>query len=165
MNIFKKSAVIAGALALGLTLASCSGGTTDTTEPDSTVTQPSASPENTTTPDATEPGDSTGFAKLAPVIINPADLTEGQVVEVMEGNGIDLTVDGDPAAWKGESSDPSVAEFSPGGVSGEATFNPGVYALSAGESTITLTDGETGGTVITFVVSVTPSTIPDGAVA
>lgn len=160
MNIFKKSAVVAGVLALGLTLASCSGGTTDTAEPDSTVTQPSAAPD-TTSPDPTMPG---GAGKFAPVILNPADLTEGEVVEVMEGNGIDLTVDGDPSMWTGESSDPSVAEFTPGGVSGEATFNPGVQTVAAGETTITLTDGEMGKT-ITFVVSVTPSTIPDGAVA
>lgn len=157
MNMFKKSAVIGGVLALGLTLASCSGETIDISEPDSTVTQPSAAPETTS------PGQD-GAGKFAPVIINPATITEGQTVEVMKGNGIDLTVDGDPSMWTGESSDPSVAEFSPGGVSGEATFNPGIQTVAAGETTITLTDGSSGKT-ITFVVKVTPSTIPDGAVA
>lgn len=161
MNILKKSAVIAGALALGLTLASCSGGTTDTNEPDSTVTQPSAAPE-TTSPDPTMPG---GAAKFAPVILDPSEVNEGQVVEVMEGNGIDLASDTwGWENWTGESSDPSVAEFIPGGVSGEATFNPGIQTVAAGETTITLTDGGSGKT-ITFVVKVTPSTIPDGAVA
>ena len=158
MNLFKKSAVVAGALALGLTLASCSSGA-DAPTTDNSSSQPST--PNETTPST--PGETGGMNKLAPVIIDVMNLTDGQTFEVMEGNSIDLVVPGETGMWKADVSDPTVLEFSEGGRVGEADFNPGLRATAVGETTVTITDGFVQ--PLTFTVVVTPSTIPDGAVA
>lgn len=92
---------------------------------------------------------------IAPVIVNATDL-DGKTVEVQEGNVIDIVAD-DVTAWTGEVADPTVAEFIAGSSEGTGSdalvMNPGVKALKAGETKVTMTS--TDGSTITFTVKVT----------
>lgn len=91
---------------------------------------------------------------LPPVIVDINEI-DGTTVEVAEGNVIDLTGDDETYLdWTAEISDPEVAEFTPGKDDGSAQFNPGLTALSVGDTEVTL-DNSTSGDTVTFTVEVT----------
>jgi hypothetical protein len=75
------------------------------------------------------------------------DLEVGQVLDIDTG---DLAVD----SYTGEVEDGSVARFVPGREEGGATYNPGVEALAAGDTTVVLSNSEGGTQDVTFTVEV-----------
>ncbi|RXZ49275.1 hypothetical protein ESP57_10145 [Agromyces fucosus] len=101
-------------------------------------------------------GTGTGADTLpAPVVVEIADI-EGETIEVVDGNVIDLTGDDETyAEWDAEIEDPSIVEFTPGRDDGSAQFNPGLTALAVGSTAVTLENSETGETVA-FTVEVVP---------
>ena len=103
-------------------------------------------------------GAGTGADTLpAPVVVQIADI-EGETIEVVDGNVIDLTGDDETyAEWDAEIEDPSIVEFTPGRDDGSAQFNPGLTATAVGETAVTLENSETGETVA-FTVEVVPAT-------
>lgn len=92
---------------------------------------------------------------VAPVTMNVNDL-QGATVDLVVGQALnidtgDLAVDSDT----GEVADPAVAEFVPGRDDGSATFNPGVTALAAGTTEVTMTNDSGDIQPLRFTVSVT----------
>jgi hypothetical protein len=77
------------------------------------------------------------------------DLVVGQVLNIDTG---DLAVD----SYTGEVADPKVAEFTQGkaGSDGSAEFNPGVTALAAGTTEVTMTNEQGGIQPLQFTVVV-----------
>ncbi len=75
------------------------------------------------------------------------DLVVGQVLNIDTG---DVAVD----SYAGEIADTSVAEFTPGRVEDDATFNPGVTGLSAGSTEVLMSNVDNGDEAITFTVVV-----------
>ena len=57
-------------------------------------------------------------------------------------------------SYAGEIADTSVAEFTPGRVEDDATFNPGVTGLSAGSTEVLMSNVDNGDEAITFTVVV-----------
>lgn len=101
--------------------------------------------------DAADAG-STGT--IAPVIVDINEI-DGTTIQVVEGNVIDLTGDDDTYLdWTADIADTSVVEFTPGKDDGSAQFNPGLTALSPGESEVAL-DNSASGDTVTFTVEVT----------
>ncbi len=97
----------------------------------------------------------TGGSVIAPVTMNVDDL-QGATVDLVVGQALnvdtgDLAVD----SYTGEVADPSVAEFVPGREDGSATFNPGVNALAAGTTEVTMTNESGGIQPLQFTVTVT----------
>ena len=93
----------------------------------------------------------------APVVVEIADI-DGETIEVVDGNVIDLTGDDETYAdWDADIEDPTIVEFTPGGDDGSAQFNPGLTALAVGSTAVTLENSETGETVA-FTVEVVPAT-------
>lgn len=76
---------------------------------------------------------------LGPIIITTDELAEVSEVSISLDRPLSLTGGTDPAAWTIFVSDPSIAEFVPGEIRGSASFNPGVRALTIGETTVTVT--------------------------
>lgn len=148
MNIRKSSTLTVGVLLLALALSACSSGPSDSAEP---------TPSPTPTTSASDES-----SRMAPLSIDPAAITQDQRIEVKVGNYIDLAAGPTPEIWSGISSVPEVAQFTPGAVEENSGYNPGIFGLSVGESTIELTNSQTGA-VVNFVVSVTESDLPDGA--
>ena len=146
MDIRKNSTLTIGVLLLALTLSACSSGASDPGEPTPT-------PTISTSDEA---------SRMVPVSIDPAAITQDQRIEVKVGNSIDLAAAPTPEIWSGISSVPEVAQFTPGAVEENSGYNPGIFGLSVGESTIELTNTQTGA-VVNFIVSVTESDLPDGA--
>jgi hypothetical protein len=100
-------------------------------------------------------GASGGSSALPPVIVD-LDGVDGTTVQVDEGGSIDLTGDDETyTEWSADIADPSVVEFEPGRDDGDAEFNPGLTAKSAGETEVTLDNASSGDTV-TFTVEVVP---------
>jgi hypothetical protein len=92
-------------------------------------------------------------AVVSPVIADLHDV-DGTTVEVAVGNTIDLTGDDETYAdWMAEIADERVVAFVGGRDDGSAQFNPGLDALAAGETEVTLDNASTGDTV-TFTVHV-----------
>jgi hypothetical protein len=90
---------------------------------------------------------------VAPTIIDVAT-ADGQTIDISNGGFVDITTgDTDPADWSAVLSDPSVASFTAGGMSGEAVMNPGLQGTAAGTTTVELTN-KTTGQVVTFTVNV-----------
>lgn len=107
----------------------------------------SSSPTGDTTP--------IGGDIVAPVTVSANDL-QGESVELIIGQTLnidtgDLAVD----SYTGTVSDRAVAEFVAGKDEGSATFNPGVRALSAGTTTVTMTNTNGGIQPLDFTVRVT----------
>lgn len=97
-----------------------------------------------------EPGGET----LPPVIVDITEI-DGTTIEVAEGNAIDLTGDDETYLdWTAEIEDSDIVTFTPGKDDGSAQFNPGLDAVSAGETEVTL-DNSTSGDTVTFTVKVT----------
>ncbi|MGO2684277.1 hypothetical protein [Microbacterium sp.] len=95
-----------------------------------------------------------GGEALPPVIVDINDI-DGTTVEVAEGNAIDLTGDDDTYLdWTAEIDNGDVVAFVPGKDDGSAQFNPGLDAVTVGESEVTL-DNATSGDTVTFTVKVT----------
>lgn len=103
-------------------------------------------------------GCSTGTDTLpAPVVVEIADI-DGETIEVVDGNVIDLTGDDETYAdWDAEIEDPSIVEFTPGRDDGSAQFDPGLTATEVGSTAVTLENSATGETV-SFTVEVVPAT-------
>lgn len=87
-----------------------------------------------------------------------------QDVGSLEGTTVELVVDqmlnidtGDLAvdSYSGTVSDPAIAEFVAGREDGSATFNPGVKALTVGETEVVLSNSAGGIQDVTFTVHVT----------
>lgn len=101
------------------------------------------------------PATTSASAQLpAPVI---ADLTEidGTTVTVPVGGAVDLVGDDKTFTdWTADIDDPEVVSFTPGKKDASASFNPGLSALSEGDSAVTLTNSSTGQKV-EFEVEVT----------
>lgn len=96
-----------------------------------------------------------GGEVIAPVTMDVNDL-QGATVDLVVGQALnidtgDLAVD----SYTGEVADPSVAEFVQGRDDGSATFNPGVTALAAGTTEVTMTNDSGGIQPLRFTVSVT----------
>jgi len=97
--------------------------------------------------------DGTGDA-LPPVIVD-IDEIDGTTITVAEGNAIDLTGDDESYLdWTAEIADSTIVEFTPGKDDGSAQFNPGLSALKAGETEVTL-DNSSSSESTTFTVKVT----------
>lgn len=91
---------------------------------------------------------------IAPVIVDIHEI-DGTTVEVTQGNVIDLIGDDETYLdWTAEISDPEVVEFTPGKDDGSAQFNPGLTALSVGDTEVTL-DNSTSGETVAFTVEAT----------
>ncbi len=104
---------------------------------------------------ATTTAPASGSSSVLPPIIEDLNSVDGKTVDMKVGDTIDLTGDSTTYKdWKGEISDPKVAEFIPGKDEGGASFNPGVKALAAGEAEVKLTNSTSNKTV-TFTVKVT----------
>lgn len=101
------------------------------------------------------PATTSASAQLpAPVI---ADLTEidGTTVTVPVGGAVDLVGDDETFTdWTADIDDPEVVSFTPGKKDASASFNPGLTALSEGDSAVSLTNSSTGQKV-EFEVEVT----------
>ena len=94
---------------------------------------------------------------LPPVIVDITDI-DGTTIQVAEGNVIDLTGDDETYLdWTADVEDPAIAEFVAGNDDGSAQFNPGIRALSTGQTEVTL-DNPTSGDTATFTVEVTAPT-------
>jgi hypothetical protein len=90
---------------------------------------------------------------VAPTIVDVATL-DGQTIDISNGSFVDITTgDTDPADWTAVVSDPAVAAFTAGGMSGDAVMNPGLEGKSAGTTTVELTN-KTTGQVVSFTVNV-----------
>ncbi|KDA07033.1 hypothetical protein DC31_00885 [Microbacterium sp. CH12i] len=91
---------------------------------------------------------------LPPVIVDITKI-DGSTVQVAEGNVVDFTGDDKTFTdWTAKIQDPEIVEFTPGKDDGSAQFNPGLDALSVGETEVTL-DNSTSGDSVTFTVEVT----------
>lgn len=102
-------------------------------------------------------GDATpiGGNIVAPVTVSATDL-QGASVDLVVGQTLnidtgDLAVD----SYTGSVADGVVAEFVTGKDDGSATFNPGVRALSAGTTSVTMTNKDGGIQPLEFTVVVT----------
>ena len=90
---------------------------------------------------------------LSPLTKSLDELKDAQLTAVV-GQGVNINVpEADVANYTATSSDPAVAVFTPGGVQGSAVTNPGLTALAAGQTTITLTNTVTNA-VTTFTLTV-----------
>lgn len=67
-------------------------------------------------------------------------------VGVMRGDWVAFTLDGSPADWSFEFSNPAMIEFYPDGVFNEIGTYAGVRVIGLGTTTITATNGGTGET-------------------
>lgn len=80
----------------------------------------------------------------APVIADLTDLN-GTTVTVPVGGAVDLVGDDETFTdWTAAIEDPEVVSFTPGRKDASASFNPGLTALSEGDSGVTLTNSSTG---------------------
>ena len=132
-NIAKASAFVALAAATAISLSACS----------------TAADEDSSGADES----SETSQVVAPTIVDVATVN-GQTVDINNGAFVDITTgDTDPADWSAVISDPAVASFTAGGVSGDAVMNPGLEGKSAGTTTVELTN-KTTGQVVTFTVNV-----------
>ncbi|MCU1478879.1 MAG: hypothetical protein JWQ64_3572 [Subtercola sp.] len=109
----------------------------------------------TSTGTAISTGAPGGSSVIAPIIIDPTEIS-GQVVTVGLNNVIVISAGSTPVtSFTATVGDPTIAKFVPGKVDGSATFNPGIQPLSAGASTVTITNTDTGVSSL-FDMIVTP---------
>lgn len=103
-------------------------------------------------------GCTTGSDTLpAPVVVQLDDI-DGETIEVVDGNAIDLAGDDETyTEWDAEIDDPAIVEFTPGRDDGSAQFNPGLTATAVGSTAVKLENSATGETV-SFTVEVVPVT-------
>jgi hypothetical protein len=149
MRTVKPLAATFAVAVLALSLTACAGGGTDSPSASASA---SASSSATTSPSAQE---SPETPVIAPVTLSANDL-QGATVELVVGQTLNINT-GDLAvdSYSGEVSDPAVAEFVAGRDDGSATFNPGVQALAAGTTEVTMTNEDGGIQPLQFTVEVT----------
>ncbi|RFA22725.1 hypothetical protein [Subtercola boreus] len=100
-------------------------------------------------------GGSSTAGVVSPVIVDLGSI-DGSTVEVPVDNVVVLdSGDVKVTVWTATVADPKVAEFISGTDDGSAAFNPGLKPLAAGETTVTLTNSDTGNET-TFELRVTP---------
>lgn len=98
-----------------------------------------------------EPTNTAGV--MTPTIVAPAEL-DGTTVTAVVGAAVVLTVPaGSEGEWAGSEDDPTIAEFSAGGVSEGGTFQPSFIARGTGTTGATLV-GPDGG-IVHFTIEVT----------
>jgi len=96
----------------------------------------------------------TAAGALPPIIADFGSI-DGTTVQVPLGNTIDLTGDDkDFTHWTAEVADPKILSFVPGKDDGSARFNPGLDALAAGTTKVTM-DNSASGKHLAFTVTVT----------
>lgn len=92
---------------------------------------------------------------IAPVTMSVNEL-QGERVDLVVGQVLNITTESLAVdSYSGEVADPKVAEFVPGRTDDSAEFNPGVTALAAGTSEVTMTNDQGGIQPLTFTVVVT----------
>lgn len=135
----------AGAVALGMIvgLAGCGASGTDRADTEGAAR---TSEERTVV----------GEDVVAPVTRDVSDLA-GESVELVVGQALVIdTAETDVASYRADLSDPSVATFAPGHRDAGAEFSPGVTAVSAGSTEVTLTHEQGGVEPVQFEVTVVP---------
>lgn len=92
---------------------------------------------------------------VAPVTMSAGEL-QGESVDLVVGQTLNINT-GDLAvdSYTGDVADGDVAEFVAGKDDGSATFNPGVRALAAGTTSVTMTNKDGGIQPLEFTVVVT----------
>ncbi|MFA5607457.1 MAG: hypothetical protein WDA07_09750 [Leucobacter sp.] len=145
MDALKKLGSAAAAAALLVALTGC-GGTTDT---GGTADNGGSTDNGSSTEEAI------GGDIIAPVTMGVNDL-QGAEVELLVGQVLNIDTESlDVDSYTGEVADPSIAEFTPGSADGNDAFNPGVTALAAGTTEVTMTNEQGGIQPLTFTVVVT----------
>lgn len=98
---------------------------------------------------------SIGGDVIAPVTMAAGDL-QGATVDLLVGQVLNITT-GDLAvdSYTGEVADTDVATFVEGRADGSAEFNPGVEAVGAGTTDVTMTNSDGGIQPLRFTVVVT----------
>lgn len=130
-------AAVGVAALLALTLAACGA---------------SSSQEDSNSTSGTE--QPIGGDVVAPVTMSVNEL-QGVEVELVVGQVLNIVTDSlEVDSYTGEVADPKIAEFSTGRNDGSAEFNPGVTALAAGTTTVTLTNEQSGIQPLEFTVTV-----------
>lgn len=100
-------------------------------------------------------GCSTTDSQALPPVIADITTIDGTTVTAQVGDAIDLIGDDTTfTAWTADIADESIVRFVPGKDDGSAQFNPGLDALKAGRTEVTLDNSSTGDEV-TFTVEVT----------
>lgn len=123
LNTQTRYAAVGVAALLALTLAACGG---------------SSSQENSNSTSGTE--QPIGGDVIAPVTMSVNEL-QGAEVELVVGQVLNIVTDSlEVDSYTGAVADPKIAEFSTGRNDGSAEFNPGVIALAAGTTNVTLTN-------------------------
>ncbi|MEX0151322.1 hypothetical protein [Microbacterium sp. LMI1-1-1.1] len=98
-----------------------------------------------------EPSNSAGV--MTPTIVAPDEL-DGTTVTAVVGAAVVLTVpEGSEGEWAGSEDDPTIAEFSAGGMSEGGSFQPSFIARGTGTTGATLV-GPDGG-IVHFTIEVT----------
>tara|TARA_R110002051_G_scaffold246021_1_gene305644 strand:- start:22502 stop:22882 length:381 start_codon:yes stop_codon:yes gene_type:complete len=92
---------------------------------------------------------------ITPISVEANDL-QGDTVELIVGQVLNINT-GDLAtdSYSGETSDDSVAVFTPGTGGTGAEFNPGVKAVGVGETDVTMKNSDGGIQDLNFTVVVT----------
>ncbi|UOQ61738.1 hypothetical protein MUN76_07225 [Leucobacter rhizosphaerae] len=95
---------------------------------------------------------------IAPVTMSVNEL-QGETVDLVVGQVLNISTDSLAVdSYTGEVSDTAVAEFTEGRIDDSAEFNPGVTALAAGSTEVTMTNEQGGIQPLTFTVVVTDAT-------
>ncbi|QEW01518.1 hypothetical protein F6J84_09260 [Microbacterium caowuchunii] len=106
-------------------------------------------------PAPTVTASSIGGDVIAPVTMAAGDL-QGATVDLLVGQVLNITT-GDLAvdSYTGQVADTEVATFVEGRTDGSAEFNPGVEAVGAGTTDVTMTNSDGGIQPLRFTVVVT----------
>ena len=81
---------------------------------------------------------------------------EGSTVDLVTGQVLNIDTESlDVDSYAAEIADPTIVEFTQGTTDESAEFNPGLTALAAGETMVTLTNEQGGIQPLVFSVTVT----------
>lgn len=95
---------------------------------------------------------------IAPVTMGVNEL-QGERVELIVGQALNIDTESLAVdSYAGEVADDSVARFTPGRIDTSAEFNPGVFAVAPGETSVVLTNEQGGIQPLEFTVIVIPQT-------
>lgn len=104
---------------------------------------------------ASEPTGTPGEDVIAPVTMSVNEL-QGETVDLVVGQSLNINTDSlNVDSYTGVVTDAKIAEFVPGRIDDTAEFNPGVTALTEGETDVTMTNEQGGIQPLTFTVNVT----------
>lgn len=122
---------------LAATLSACGGSSSDTSASDDSATH-----------------EAIGGDVMAPVTMSVNEL-QGANVQLVVGQVLNINTDSLAVdSYTGKVSDPKVAEFTQGGSSGSAEFNPGVTALAEGTAKVEMVNEQGGIQPLEFTVTV-----------